>query len=209
VPLHTVWWWQLCLLALSVASGELSAFVNGRKASRIGRYPVHRHKLPARASSMSGTVGNGLLWSIEYMLMTKPGVQKPHCDPCAFARRSCRTQICDVKRLKRHGYRAYQRRNLSSQQHSFEEGDCLPLENHVHTESSGPAAQRISTAAKATCRNCDVRLRCMPEQDAVHLCCFQCPQRWSQRSLSLNTQDTGMRSLPCARQPHLLPWRKP
>jgi hypothetical protein len=33
--------------------------------------------------------GAGRLRSSAYMLITKPGVQKPHCEPCARARRSC------------------------------------------------------------------------------------------------------------------------
>ena len=38
---------------------------------------------------MSSISGLGLLRSRVYMLMTMPGVQKPHCDPCDLAILSC------------------------------------------------------------------------------------------------------------------------
>ena len=47
-------------------------------------------RLPARFSSISSSVGASILErSRLYMLITKPGVQKPHWLPCARASRSC------------------------------------------------------------------------------------------------------------------------
>ena len=59
------------------------------KACRMGRYPVQRHKLPSSASAIWASDGCGDARSSAYIDMTMPGVQNPHCDPCACARRSC------------------------------------------------------------------------------------------------------------------------
>lgn len=46
-------------------------------------------RLPARLSSISVSVGADVLdLSNEYIDMTKPGVQKPHWEPCALASRA-------------------------------------------------------------------------------------------------------------------------
>ena len=51
---------------------------------------MHRHKLPPTASSISARVGRPALERKRaYMDMTKPGVQKPHCEPCASAIALC------------------------------------------------------------------------------------------------------------------------
>jgi len=54
-------------------------------ASKIGRYPVHLHRFPPSASSISIFVGCGLVLTSAYIAMTNPGVQNPHCEPCACA----------------------------------------------------------------------------------------------------------------------------
>lgn len=47
------------------------------------------HRLPARLSSISVSDGaSDFDLRREYIDMTKPGVQKPHWEPCAFARRA-------------------------------------------------------------------------------------------------------------------------
>lgn len=58
--------------------------------STMGRYPVHRHKLPPSATVMSSMLGCGLFLSKVYMDITMPGVQNPHWDPWALAIRSCK-----------------------------------------------------------------------------------------------------------------------
>jgi len=65
-------------------------FYGGVSHDKGGRGDGTAHqRLPARASSISCSVGASVLdLSREYMDMTKPGVQKPHCEPCALARRS-------------------------------------------------------------------------------------------------------------------------
>ena len=46
-------------------------------------------RFPASASSISCSVGASVLdLRREYIDITNPGVQKPHCEPCAFASRS-------------------------------------------------------------------------------------------------------------------------
>lgn len=46
-------------------------------------------RLPAKLSSISVSVGASVLdLSNEYIDITKPGVQKPHWEPCALARRA-------------------------------------------------------------------------------------------------------------------------
>ena len=44
---------------------------------------------PPNALSISSSVGITLFLSNVYIDITIPGVQKPHCDPWAFAMRSC------------------------------------------------------------------------------------------------------------------------
>lgn len=65
---------------------------------------------------MSGTVGRGLVLVSAYMLITKPGVQNPHCDPCAsarlFCRRNCYYEISEVGQgMETHTWQAYVRPN--------------------------------------------------------------------------------------------------
>src|SRR5204863_3622049 len=50
-------------------------------ASTMGRYPVQRHKFPARASLMSRRDGLSADLYNANSDITKPGVQKPHCEP--------------------------------------------------------------------------------------------------------------------------------
>jgi hypothetical protein len=50
-------------------------------ASRIGRYPVQRQRFPSSECSISALLGSASLRSSEYIDMTNPGVQKPHCEP--------------------------------------------------------------------------------------------------------------------------------
>ena len=76
--------------------------------SRMGLYPVHLHRLPedththtrdtevtlytyvpSNAPSICFSEGAWLFLRRVYMDMTKPGVQKPHCDPWARTIRSC------------------------------------------------------------------------------------------------------------------------
>ena len=78
-------------LMVSPEYAESGAFLaNVLNPSRMGLYPVHLHRLPPRASSISSSVGLVFLdLSSAYMLMTKPGVQKPHWEPCACARALC------------------------------------------------------------------------------------------------------------------------
>src|SRR5207245_6094063 len=61
-----------------------------RTASRIFSYPVQRHRLPARASRISGSVGCPLRPSRSCAATTRPGVQKPHCTAPA-SRKACWT----------------------------------------------------------------------------------------------------------------------
>lgn len=75
-------------------------------ASRIGRYPVQRHRLPSKASSISSSDGSPWFRKRAYKLyeavrvayrlsgpavrtITIPGVQNPHWLPLLFAIRSC------------------------------------------------------------------------------------------------------------------------
>jgi hypothetical protein len=44
-------------------------------------YPVHRHRLPPIASRASSGVGSGFSCRYAVTVVTKPGVQKPHCRP--------------------------------------------------------------------------------------------------------------------------------
>lgn len=46
-----------------------------RTASTICMYPVHMHKLPARASRISRSLGSGFLASKAWLASTMPGVQ--------------------------------------------------------------------------------------------------------------------------------------
>ena len=59
------------------------------QASRIGRYPVHRHKLPSSAFSISSALGmlplSSCLLSAAWHAMTMPGVQNPHWLPWYLA----------------------------------------------------------------------------------------------------------------------------
>mmetsp|Transcript_25892 Transcript_25892/g.81947 ORF Transcript_25892/g.81947 Transcript_25892/m.81947 type:complete len:203 (-) Transcript_25892:211-819(-) len=57
-------------------------------ASRIGLYPVQRHRLPSSLSARAEAERWGAARSAPYMAMTMPGVQKPHCDPCSAAIRA-------------------------------------------------------------------------------------------------------------------------
>lgn len=44
--------------------------------------------IPSNAVSSSSSDGVGLFLRRAYMDITMPGVQNPHCEPCAFAMRS-------------------------------------------------------------------------------------------------------------------------
>ena len=83
--------WFVCPLMVSPEYAESGAFLaNVLNPSRMGLYPVHLHRLPPSASSISSSVGLVFLdLRRAYMDMTKPGVQKPHCEPCACARAFC------------------------------------------------------------------------------------------------------------------------
>ena len=79
----------------SIVSCEYTLFSTNASTNpfKIGLYPVHLHKFPDNASSMSrgdilpgGDISFALLLFLEfnssaYMDMTNPGVQNPHCDP--------------------------------------------------------------------------------------------------------------------------------
>jgi hypothetical protein len=81
--------WPFVLSELELVYTELSVFANTRKASIIGLYPVQRHKLPARLSSIWSSVGGCFLdLNSAYIDITKPGVQNPHWEPCALAKDS-------------------------------------------------------------------------------------------------------------------------
>ncbi len=54
-----------------------------RMARTIGAYPVQRHRLPASMSSIAcSSCASSSALRPATMDMTKPGVQKPHCEPC-------------------------------------------------------------------------------------------------------------------------------
>ena len=83
----------------SMVSCEYTLFSTNASTNpfKIGLYPVHLHKFPDNASSMScGDINAFSAVSLlrafnnnAYMDMTNPGVQNPHCDPCAFAMAIC------------------------------------------------------------------------------------------------------------------------
>ena len=52
--------------------------VKEEKASMIGRYPVHLHRLPWRPEKMSSMSGVGHCLRTPSMDITIPGEQKPH-----------------------------------------------------------------------------------------------------------------------------------
>ena len=58
-----------------------------RTDSRIRPYALQRHIFPASACRISSSVGLGLDSSSATALITKPGVQKPHCPP-SFSRKA-------------------------------------------------------------------------------------------------------------------------
>src|SRR5207302_4103857 len=63
-------------------------------ASMIGREPVQRHRLPDKAVSTSSRVGAARCKYSANSDITKPGVQKPHCDP--WQSTSARCTGCSV-----------------------------------------------------------------------------------------------------------------
>mmetsp|Transcript_8198 Transcript_8198/g.24601 ORF Transcript_8198/g.24601 Transcript_8198/m.24601 type:complete len:215 (-) Transcript_8198:162-806(-) len=62
------------------ARSSISVVAREWKASKIGLYPVHRHRFPSNLRSTSSAVGFGFSWSKAYMFTTKPGVHMPHWD---------------------------------------------------------------------------------------------------------------------------------
>merc|ERR1719507_1851452 len=68
-------------LTKSSMSEDLLSDAKLLKASKIGRYPVQRQRLPSRISSICAVVGDGLSVRRLCMDMTNPGVQNPHCVP--------------------------------------------------------------------------------------------------------------------------------
>eukprot|EP00041_Stephanoeca_diplocostata_P033967 m.1137871 g.1137871 ORF g.1137871 m.1137871 type:complete len:388 (+) comp24437_c1_seq4:2946-4109(+) len=90
VALSTAAWMSASLgVCCGGAASEDPGDETALNARRIGRYPVHRHRLPSNASSMSTAVGFGLCCNNAYIDMTMPGVQNPHCDPCPSASSFC------------------------------------------------------------------------------------------------------------------------
>src|ERR1700704_3567979 len=52
-------------------------------------YPVQRHRLPEIAWRISSSLGFLLRSSSALVVMSMPGVQKPHCSPCFSVKPSC------------------------------------------------------------------------------------------------------------------------
>ena len=83
------WWFSVICLALSLApdSGWLLSFLSWfHKPNFIFNLWSNCSSdsifTPSNALSIWSAVGCGILWNRVYMVITIPGVQNPHCNPC-------------------------------------------------------------------------------------------------------------------------------